>query len=283
VGILSGIGVLIGTGVGIGMLLMIAGLRGQRVMLGSDWTRRITRLATRFGIAVATAVVIAVVTGWPIAALLAGVFAAVAPRLLGGTKAQRRDIERTEALAAWTEMLRDTMAGAAGIEGAITASAALAPEVIRPEVKALSLRLERESLVDALQAFADDVRHPTADLVVAALSLAANKSAKRLGELLGSLATAARADATMRLRVDAGRARTRTSVRVVVGATLLMAAGLLVLNRSYLEPYGTPVGQLMLGVVGACFGAAFYWMDQMTRQSFVTRSEPSKPTAEMAS
>ena len=97
---------------------------------------------------------------------------------------------------------------------------------IRAEVATLALRLEGERLVPALRAFADEVADPTCDLVVAALVLAAEHQAHRLGELLGSLAQAARDQATMRLRVEAGRARARTSVKVIVGATGGLVFGL---------------------------------------------------------
>ncbi len=108
---------------------------------------------------------------------------------------------------------------AAGLEQAIIATAPVAPLPIRAEVVTLAVRLEGERLAPALRAFADEVADPTGDLVVAALVLAAEHQAQRLGELLGSLAAAARDQATMRLRVEAGRARTRTSVKVVVGVT----------------------------------------------------------------
>ena len=59
---------------------------------------------------------------------------------------------------------------------------------------------------------------------------------------------------------DAGRARVRTSVRVITLTTLGMAVGLIVLNRSYLQPYSTSLGQLVLAVVGALFGSALWWL-----------------------
>lgn len=90
------------------------------------------------------------------------------------------------------------------------------PPPIRTEVVTLAVRLERERLVPALAAFAEEVADPTCDLVVAALVLAAGHQARRLGELLGTLAATAREQATMRLRVEAGRARTRTSIKVIV-------------------------------------------------------------------
>ena len=50
----------------------------------------------------------------------------------------------------------------------------------------------------------------------------------------------------MRLRVEAGRARTRTSVRVIVGVTIALAFTLALLNQNYLEPYDSSLGQLVL-------------------------------------
>ena len=69
----------------------------------------------------------------------------------------------------------------------------------------------------------------------------------------------------MRLRVEAGRARSRTSVKVVVGVTAGLALGLVLLNRSYLAPYDSALGQVVLLLVGAMFAAAFAWLAHMTR------------------
>jgi hypothetical protein len=71
----------------------------------------------------------------------------------------------------------------------------------------------------------------------------------------------------MRMRVAAGRARIRTAVRVIVAATLAMAAGLVALNREYLDPYDSLAGQLMLLAVGGLFAAAFAWLARAARPS----------------
>jgi len=191
--------------------------------------------------------------------------------LLGGARRHQAAVGRIEAIAGWAEMLRDTMAGSAGLEQAIVATATLAPLPIRAEVATLAVRLEGERLALALRAFADEVADPTCDLVVAALVLAAEHQAQRLGELLGSLAAAARDQATMRLRVEAGRARTRTSVRVIVGATGALVLGLALFNRGYLAPYDTATGQLVLILVGGVFAVAFMWLARMTRPVQVER------------
>ena len=169
-------------------------------------------------------------------------------------------LDRTEAIAAWAEMLRDTMAGSGGLEQSIIATAAVAPLPIRPEVVRLAARLERERLAPALREFADEIDQPAGDLVVAALILAADKSPKRLGDLLGRLATSARANVNMQLRIDAGRARVQTAVKVITIFTTGFAAMLLVLNHDYLEPYGSLWGQVALAAVGLCFGGSFLWL-----------------------
>ena len=85
------------------------------------------------------------------------------------------------------------------------------------------------------------------------------------GDLLGRLARSAREDVNMRLRVEAGRSRTRTSVKVITVFTTLFAVFLIVFNRTYLEPYDTIEGQAVLGFIGLCFGAAFYWLSRSFR------------------
>jgi tight adherence protein B len=101
--------------------------------------------------------------------------------------------------------------------------------------------------------------------VVAALVLAAERSPGQLGQLLGSLAAAARAEVVMRLRVEAGRARTRSSVRIITGCAIGFSLGLVVLNRPYLSAYDDLVGQVVLALVGACYAAAYWWLARASR------------------
>ena len=269
VGAVSALAGLLGAGVGLGVVLAWAGWRGVTFPRSarSPTRPKVERATLRLGLAAGAAVVVGAATGWPVGALLAGLAGWGLPGLLGGTKGRAEELARIEAVASWAEMLRDTMAGAAGLEQAIVATATVAPLAIRAEVATLAVRLEGERLAPALRGFADEVADPTMDLVVAALVLAAEHQASRLGELLGSLAQAARDQATMRLRVEAGRARSRTSVKVVVGVTAGLALGLAVLNRSYLAPYDTALGQLVLLLIGAMFAGAFVWLSRMTRPS----------------
>jgi tight adherence protein B len=185
--------------------------------------------------------------------------------LLSARSQRARDVDRSEAVAAWAEMIRDTITAVSGLEEAIVATAGLAPTQIRPAIEDLVIRLERQSLSASLAQLAEDLGDPTADLVIAALALAARGEAKELGDLLSSLADTARENASMRVRVDAIRARTRTAVRIVSGVTVATMALLLLLNRTYLQPFDTAVGQGTLVVIFAGFGAGLVWLSAMSR------------------
>lgn len=248
---------------GVGAFLVFSGLTGRQVFDG-ERSGRVGRLTAslapaRSAAAVAAGVGVLVVTGWPVGGLLAAAAAVAGPRLLGGRSTREASIARTEAIAAWTEMVRDSMAAASGLEEAILGTASVAPTPIRPEVTLLIRRLEHQSLSDALAAFGDDVSHPSADLVVAALSIAARMEASDMTGLLSRLAEAIRGEARMRIRVEVGRTRVRTATKVIVGVVAATIVLLAVLNRSYLVAYDSPGGQVVLLFVGAIF-ATGGWM-----------------------
>jgi Flp pilus assembly protein TadB len=265
-------GVLLGAVAGAGLLLVASGLTVQapgRVGV-PGWVRPAVAWATqhrRRVVAVAAAgVLVGAVTGWPAAGVLAEVAAAAVPGLVAPDRAGREETARVEAVAGWAEMLRDTLSAAAGLEQAIAVTAAVAPAAVAGPVSRLAGRLQAGwALPAALRGFAEEAADPAADLVAAALLLAAEHPAGDLAGLLGALAASAREQAGMRVRVAAGRARTTSSVRMVVGSTVALAAGLAVLNRGYLAPYGTPGGQVVLLAVGGLFAAGFAWLTRLAR------------------
>ena len=206
-----------------------------------------------------------IVTRWPVASLATGVLGWFASDLLGGKAARAHAVARTEAIASWAEMLRDTIGAAHGLEGAIAATADVAPEAIRPHASSLSAALQHQSLTDALRDFAEDLAHPIADMVVAALAVAANGSTRDLGELLSTLAQTARDEAGMQLRIEATRARIRTAVRVITACTLCTAGGLVLLNPSYVDVYSTSLGQVALALIAICWGMALWWLARMSQ------------------
>jgi tight adherence protein B len=270
-----------GTLVGLGLWLTVGSMLGWELLPTREQfaarARRLQAAATRSGLAGLVAVVVLVVTGWPVAALLAGVGTVVAPRLVGGRQARQAAIERTEAIAAWAESVRDTMAAAAGLEEALAATAVAPPAAIAPEVRLLAERLRHQRLTDALAGFGDDLDHPSSDLVVAALTIAAKMEAADLGSLLSRLAVSIRDDATMRVKVEVGRQRLRTSAKIILGSVAATVVMLMVLNRSYLDAYDTALGQAMLAVVGAVFGGGSWLMAKMSDIDLPERFVPRTP------
>lgn len=237
------------------------------------WARvRPARPGRRVGGALAAAAVASAATGWPVAAPLAALGAWALPGLLGRDRRGQEAIDRIEAIASWAEQLRDTLGAAAGLEQALLATATTAPSPIRAEIAALAERIRRgQRLPEALRDLAADLEDPLGDLVVLALLGAAGRQSGRLGDLLSGLASSAREQAQMRTRTASSRARVRTSVRIVVGTTLAMAAGLVLLNRDYMRPFDTAEGQFVLLLVGGMFAAAFAWL-----RKIATFTEPAR-------
>lgn len=265
---------LLGAGVGLGLLLIVISWRGGNpprprrslplLRLGDGPHRR--RLMIRLGVASAIGVLAGVATGWWVGAVLAGMACWSLPRVLGGDPEHAQRISRIEAVATWTEMLRDTLSAASGLEQAILATAPLAPAPIRSNITDLAARLETgERLAPSLRRLADELADPTGDLVIAALAKASEQQSRRLGDLLGALAHTAREQVSMRLRVEASRARTRTSVRVIVGTTLVFAVAMVLLNRGYLSAYDSAAGQAVLLGVGLLFALGFGWLTRISR------------------
>ncbi|SDM26630.1 Flp pilus assembly protein TadB [Lentzea albidocapillata subsp. violacea] len=270
-GTAQGLAVLLGLGTGLGVLLFVIGWHGveQRPRLWRARPRsgeQRQRFGIRFGVALAVGVAAGVATGWVVGAVLAGMACWALPRVLGRDPEHAHRVAKVEAIATWTEMLRDTLSAASGLEQAILATAPLAPAPIRGQVAGLARRLENgQRLAPSLRGLADELADPTGDLVIAALVKAAEQQARQLGELLGALAQTAREQVSMRMRVEAGRARTRTSVRVIVGTTLVFAVAVVLLNRPYLSAYDSVTGQAVLLGIGLLFAVGFAWLARITR------------------
>jgi Flp pilus assembly protein TadB len=276
--------VLLGAVVGAGILLLVVALHGTtpRPPRPASWSRLFERVGRQSLLGLAAGLVALLATRWPALAVGIGVLVAFWPAMFGGLREERGAIARLEGLAAWTESLRDTIAGAVGLEQAIPATAYAASPSIRPQLRLLVDRLRvRVPMSTALQRFADDLDDPSADLVVAALILNARLRGPGLRQVLTTLADSARAELDMRQRVMASRASTRRSVQIIVGVTILFVIGLPLLNRTYVEPYSTPAGQLVLAVVLGIFALGFMWMRRLSRlempQRFLVSAETRQP------
>jgi Flp pilus assembly protein TadB len=237
---------------------------GDRAARGAD------RIGPNVLVAGAAGLAVLLVTRWPVAA----VGAAVAAWLVMGRRSHATpagEIDRTEALAAWAEMLRDGVGTPRGIEGIITATASTAPPLIRPTVMRFASRLAWQDLHDALPDLADELDHRLGDLVVLSLDIAARTGARQVREVLDDLAAAAREEARMLRRQEVARARPRSEMHQVafisVGVVLLLA----VVGQDYLAPYRTTTGQFVLLAVAGIWAVGFRAMSRLARRDPVER------------
>jgi hypothetical protein len=253
-------------GVALGLLLIVAGLTGREIFdTPSDYVRRVTvsSVLPRAALAFVAGLLALAATGWLVGGIMAAVAVFVLPGILGGKAARQRAIDRTEAIASWTEMIRDSIVAASGLEEAIVATAPVAPAPIAPEVRMMVRRLDHQRLPEALVAFGQDLDHPSGDLVVAALVIASRMEAADLSGLLSRLAEATRGEARMRIRVEVGRTRVRTATKVIVGVVIAAVVFLAIANRSYLTVYDSVGGQIMLAIVGGIFALGGWLLSRM--------------------
>ncbi|MEZ5224264.1 MAG: hypothetical protein R2743_22450 [Ilumatobacteraceae bacterium] len=214
------------------------------------------------------AVVVLVLTRWPVLALVAGALVAMWPQLLHD---RRSDAERrhVEGIAKWLEDLRDTLRGSSvGTEEALEQVAARAPDAVREPLATFVVRRRQGFRTeDALADLADDLAHPTSDAAVAAIRLVVTGStgSGRLYQTVSALAAAARDEVRARERVDRTRAVYRSSMTRLVAIAALMVGGLRLVANELLEPYGTPTGQLVLLLPLALWGACIMWLRSLCR------------------
>lgn len=260
----TSIGALIGGVMGLGVFVVLAGATGRGVVRSRS-SRFSANSLRGVALGVGTAVVVWLVSGWPTLAVALGVLVALTPGVGRRAIRPRDEQELVEAIATWTEQVRDTLSAASGLEQAIGASVVHAPRVLRAPLERLAAHAAYGSLGDGLRRFADEVDHPTADFVVAALSTAHEHQARELGQLLSHVAECARSESRMRSRVWVGRARTRSAVRIVAGVVVTFVVGLVLFNRAYLEPYSNAGGQAVLAVVLATFGLGLSLMHRMSQ------------------
>lgn len=232
--------------------------RPHRPAAASFWVR------WRRPIAVVAGMLGWALTRWPVAGLVIAATVIGLPALLSTSRVAARSIDRVEAIEEWTRRLADILTVGVGLEQAITASLRTCPAQIRPEGGALVARLAaRWPTEQALRSFADDLADADADLVAAALVLASRRRGPGLARVLTAVADAVAEDVAVRRKVEAERAKPRTTARAVTLITVAVV-GVGALNGAYLAPYADPLGQLVLAVIAGGFIACLVWMRALT-------------------
>ncbi len=208
-----------------------------------------------------------VVSGWPVAAIAVAGAGVGLPWLLGSTQVVHDRLDTVEALEAWCRRMSDTLTGggAIGLAQAIVTTSARVDDSIAPAVHALARRLQAEhgDPARALREFADVVDDRVGDAVAAALMLALHQQSVGVADVLRQLADGVARDVRARREIEASRAESRQSIRML----LVIQAGLLVLLAmvpSFAAPYGTPIGQVVMAVLLAGTAGLLVWMRRLS-------------------
>jgi Flp pilus assembly protein TadB len=253
-----------------GLFLLVVAIRGLPPRVRSSGTDRFSRairdaFSIRGSIALIVGILVLLITRWVVAAIGMALLA-YSWQSLSGAASERRSISRLEGLATWTESLRDTIAGAVGLEQAIPASIRVADSAIREPLVRLVDRLHtRMPMHLALRRFAEDLDDASADMIIAALIINSRLRGPGLRDLLGALADSVREELDMRRKVNSSRRSTRRSVQIVIAVSVLMALFLAVLDRSFLQPYDSVFGQLVLAVIVAIYGLGIWWLRKLAK------------------
>lgn len=253
-----------------GLLVAVAGLRRTEPRPTRPPRTRTRRAAVgwwarwRWLTAAAAGVLAWAITGWPVAALVVVAAVVGLPYLLGSAQVAATAINRVEAIEEWTRRLADVLATGVGLEQGILASLTTCPAPLTSDVGALVARLSaRWPTEQALRAFADDLNDAAGDFVVASLLLASRRRGPGLSGVLTAVAGSVADEVAVRRKVEAERARPRATARLVTLITLAVAT-LLMLNGTYLQPYGDGLGQLVLAAVAAAFAGCLLWIRALT-------------------
>jgi hypothetical protein len=175
-------------------------------------------------------------------------------------------LKRLEAVEGWCRRMADMLSGGAamGLAQAITISAGHVDDVIGEPVRRLAAGLGDRSITvgAAVREFADALDDRVADTVAAALLLALQQQSSGIARVLRLLADGVARDVRARREIEAARAESRQSIRMLV----LIQAGVLAMLAvvpSFAAPYATPVGQTVMALLLASTVALLVWMRRL--------------------
>ena len=268
---MTALGALLGALLAVGAILVVSGLIPTEVRPKPPTHGRPKRpLPVRnLAGAVAGALVVGLITHWPVGAVGGALIGWSGPKILGGSRRSRRaDTDKLRALASWASLLRDGFAGIGMLQSTIAATEHVAPRAIRPQVALLCARMRSSrpgSAERALRLFAGELADETADMMVTALLLAAKGTGTNLADMLSTLADQANKEVAARLEVESKRAEVLMGRRIVLGAVVTFSSFMVIFRGDYLRPFGTVVGQFVVAIIVALFAASAWYMDRLSQ------------------
>ncbi|GAB1646830.1 type II secretion system F family protein [Krasilnikovia sp. MM14-A1259] len=263
-----------------GLFLLLTGIVGttRPAAPASKLRRRVVRLWTGTGLSraerrtrqlIIVAAVVAtagvwLITGIPVAGLIAGGAVIGVPWLFGAGRVEQRAIARLEALETWTRRLADLVRTGLGLNQAIIVSTRDAPAPLASDLRELETQLRAGvPILTALDRFAAALGDASSDEVIVALRLHATDRGQRLTDILDKLAENTAREVTVRREVWASRADPRLTTKFMTGLGLGVFI-LLFANPTYMRPYTSLGGQSVLVGCTLAFVALLAWIRKLS-------------------
>ncbi|MDH2392218.1 type II secretion system F family protein [Streptomyces sp. HNM0663] len=237
-------------------------IQRAKAELPEKWQRRWRHLITTAGI---VTLVVWAWTGWPVHGILAGAAVLGLPYVLNPGTAATQRIERLEALGQWLNHLAGVHQAGISLTQTIRASAKAAPTPIAPNVRALADRLRSGmEAEDAFALFADELADGVSDHVVLLFQSHAVYKGPGLADALEALAVTIHQQAADARDIEADRAKVRKSSRMVSMVICVVVVGCM-LNDAWSAWYQSPLGQIVLAVLGGLFAYTLRWLRTIAR------------------
>ncbi|MDO5082456.1 MAG: type II secretion system F family protein [Arachnia propionica] len=257
----AGCGVLVTAGV----LLVVTGARRsappspRQPSEGGGLARRWSRIGRRMrlwvGLVSGLGLATAVLSGWPVLALVVPAIGIGVPFALSAPHDD--EVADLAAIDRWLRLLGPSIGTGKSVRDAILSTARQAPERLQVPLQRLTQRIDLGwNTRDALLAMADELGSPDTDAPLAALAMASDRGGTGSRALLEALTDNTRARLRDARTMATERAKPLTVVRQVVAITTVILAGMALFSPGYFAPYSTPLGQaLALGVTTLYVGS----------------------------
>ncbi|MER5549944.1 type II secretion system F family protein [Streptomyces sp. NPDC002589] len=202
-------------------------------------------------------------TGWLMGGLVAVAVVVGLPWLLNTSGSGKGQIDKLEAVEEWVRRMSDIHTVGVSLEATVQRSLETVPKIIREDVRLLAARQQAGWVPqDAYRAFADGMNDAMVDEVVALLILHVEDRGSGLSKALRELAEALQHEILSRREVEADRQKPRTNDRWVT-IFCLAIFGITAFSGSYVKPYDTVMGHIVLAFVGVSFVLVKIWMRRM--------------------
>ncbi|MFI5634684.1 type II secretion system F family protein [Streptomyces sp. NPDC051664] len=233
--------------------------RGRRLLeeLPAPWRDNYRHLVV---VAAVAAVVVWVLTGRPVHGLIAFGGIAGLPFLLYPGGSARVEIEQLEAFADWLQQLSSVVGAGKPLEQAIHGTLSTVPELLRPSLAALAVRMSNGMpTAEAFRLFADDLDSQAGDDVVQLFLMHTETRGPNLARVVKQMALNVSQKAKNLRAIDADRARSRRKARNVTVFTLAVVV-LGMTSSGYTAWYRTGPGQIGLFVVSMGIVGSLIWL-----------------------